>query len=1047
MRFNQLHMINFGPYADETVDFTDFAGTPLFLISGDTGAGKSTIFDAMLFALYGSDSKASNGDNGRVAFSLRSDFAADKDDTVVELSFSHQDKDYQVRRAIRVRRDGTLTPRDPELTITGPGEAVDVLTKQREVNAALLELLNLDKAQFRQIVLLPQGDFRRFLDADSSQREELLRNLFGTGMYARWQDAIESHLRALRKDMTSTKDRMDEIIEGFVLDDNQSIEDGEISNKLAQMEQFQADAQAQMYQRSAELDNAKDAAKKASAALAAGTSLAQAFNLNKQLRAESARLRSEKATDDKRQEEINHLEWVQQNQALYGRMQESAKRLDQARVKHAGTSKLLAAAQNANQAAKQQLTLLSQQQAAFDDKKRVAENLTGVISQLNELALARQTAAGAQQQLAQLNAQVQEQSAKLDDAQSQLSDVNAQLTDGHVQELQQLVHDQDVALLHLQNLGATVKQNQAALTRATQAAAQATAALQTATAAATAGERAHNEVKLRFFRSQAALLAAELGEDDPCPVCGSTTHPQLAHADATTTTQAEFDASAKRYKVLQDAASRAISASETATANLTSAQAALQEATQSLLTAIAADVAFGGLTKPADATTALAALAVAGSQLAQNRQELARQTKHQEQLSVRRNELTAKMPGLQEQLAELQQQQAAAETTATRTAEHASGIADQLGERADADAQTLKQQQADLRASVSVFTKKLTAATKREQEAGQQAATLTGQEREQKAAITTAAAEAQTAAAEMTELVKEHYGQNGTIEQFAGDELRVQDLDGLRQQVQDYAARVATNAQLLRDNTAKIAGAKQPDVVQLQQVSDAAAALVNALTQELGATTQRNRQNAAVIAKLKQRLTNWEETERAVRDLSTLDQAFTGHNPRNLGLERYVLGSYFDRVLQVGSQRLHQLTRGRYNFVLNTGATVKRANRTGLEIDVYDDQVGQTRSVHTLSGGESFIAALCLALALGEVIQEENGGVAIDALFIDEGFGSLDSASLELAMEALESIEGHNRMIGIISHVETLKAGIPDQLQVRPDGTGRSSLRVIHKNG
>jgi exonuclease SbcC len=171
-----------------------------------------------------------------------------------------------------------------------------------------------------------------------------------------------------------------------------------------------------------------------------------------------------------------------------------------------------------------------------------------------------------------------------------------------------------------------------------------------------------------------------------------------------------------------------------------------------------------------------------------------------------------------------------------------------------------------------------------------------------------------------------------------------------------------------------------------------------------------------------------------------LYQTMNGDNPQKISLERYVLQWYLAEVLQCANQQLNQLTKGRYRFELKQETGRSKGN-TGLEINVYDDNAGATRSSHTLSGGESFIAALSLALGLAEVIQSQAGGVAIEALFIDEGFGSLDEEALEMAMEALESIENAGRMIGIISHVRELKERIPQQIIVETSGTGRSSIR------
>lgn len=176
-----------------------------------------------------------------------------------------------------------------------------------------------------------------------------------------------------------------------------------------------------------------------------------------------------------------------------------------------------------------------------------------------------------------------------------------------------------------------------------------------------------------------------------------------------------------------------------------------------------------------------------------------------------------------------------------------------------------------------------------------------------------------------------------------------------------------------------------------------------------------------------------------LNELTELYRTMNGDNPAKISLERFVLQWYLNEVLQAGNQQLAVLTNGRYQFELNQQIGRSKGN-TGLEINIYDDNTGASRSAHTLSGGESFIAALALALGLAEVIQSQSGGIAMETLFIDEGFGSLDEEALEMAVSALEGIESQGRMIGIISHVRELKERIPQQVIVQTSGTGQSTI-------
>lgn len=1047
MRFERLQMQNFGPYADETVDFSEFASTPLFLISGDTGAGKTTIFDALLFALYGSDSRASTGDQGRVAFSLRSDFASAQDETVVELEFTHQDARYRVRRAIRVKRDGTLAPRDPELTITDAAGVQTVITKQREVNPALLDLLHLDKTQFRQIVLLPQGDFRQFLDADSKDRETLLRDLFGTQLYASWQEKIEIHLRRLRKEMGSEKDRMDEIIESFTLTPGQELAAGEVSVKLEQMQALHVAAGDELAAQKTALKALKQRADVAAVALASGQTLAAAFTKRAQLQEHVAALTDQQAAMAEQTALINALEWVQAKSSQFTALQNEQTRLQTVQTELTTTKERGEHLQAELADAQVTLGNLTSKQADFAAKQQRVDNLHAVSELLVAKERAAKIATHQQQVLSELTASVHTHEQTTAEMQSELAQLNAALAASTLPDLTATVHQQELQLVRLQNAEQELKKQQ----QKHQSAAadldqkrQQLAAIATQTAAI---RREHATLQLQFYRSQAALLAAELEVGEPCPVCGATVHPQLAHATALTT-QAELDVSQQRMQAAEDRLSSMQAQVDLATQTATQTDQEFTAGKQKLAELLQASSAFTDLavTPGADVLTYVELVAKAAAQLAANTTHMQAAQSIFAKQTARQAEITSALQTAGVELEQLRADYNQADKQAAQAQTELAGLRKQLGADAELSVAAVTKEAKALQTEVTMYTQQVATETLTVADLQQQLSQATGQQAEQQRQVEQSTARCAELNATFTQLLHEHYGQSDHA-RFVTELARIGELPELRQQVQDFNTDFAAKKELLAEVTTQIGTQTQPDLTQLTAASAELAQQVTDATRTFGAQEHGYEHNAQVLAKLTDRLSEWRETEQAVRDLATLDQAFTGKNPRNLGLERYVLGSYFDRVLQVGTQRLHKLTRGRYRFVLNTDSAVKRANRTGLEIDVYDDQVGETRSVHTLSGGESFIAALCLALALGEVIQEENGGVAIDALFIDEGFGSLDRTSLDLAMAALETIEDSNRMIGIISHVETLKAGIPDQLQVHPDGTGRSRLTVVHKNG
>ena len=275
------------------------------------------------------------------------------------------------------------------------------------------------------------------------------------------------------------------------------------------------------------------------------------------------------------------------------------------------------------------------------------------------------------------------------------------------------------------------------------------------------------------------------------------------------------------------------------------------------------------------------------------------------------------------------------------------------------------------------------------------------------------------------------------LEQLAAAPI---DLLSLEQEITEFDQQVL----LLKDRQSRLAEVikdqEEPELDELQTLVTSCEAEVTQFQQQHYAKESQLQQQRTLIEKIEDLQAQSKEQLDELSQMLQLYQTMNGDNPQKISLERYVLQWYLAEVLQCANQQLNQLTKGRYRFELKQETGRSKGN-TGLEINVYDDNAGATRSSHTLSGGESFIAALSLALGLAEVIQSQAGGVAIEALFIDEGFGSLDEEALEMAMEALESIENAGRMIGIISHVRELKERIPQQIIVETSGTGRSSIR------
>lgn len=1024
MQLLDLHMQYFGPYRDETVDFASFAQTPLFLISGKTGSGKTTIFDALVFALYGDTS----GDD-RTGDEMRANFASADEKTRVTLRFTHGGKTYEIWREpaqelAKKRGNGTTTTTmNVCLTVFEDGKETAQWTKKRDVAPRIADLLHLDADQFRQIVILPQGKFRQFLDANSDDKGALLQHLFGTSLYARWQTTLKTKAKQKQTAVAKQTERLQTLASQFQFEDPAPAPGTPLPEQIKAMAATLAELTAQHEAAEATLTAAQTAYEKANRAYQQGTALQQAFQQQATAKAALAELDAKAATLTAQQHERTQLQWVQTHRSDYDHLQQAQGELNRLndRIKQTTVAKqqaeaaLAKASATADQLAGQQVTMTAQQKRA-DQLAMLQPQLEQVAALEAADAKATKAVQQAPSHLEQASAQVTTTKAALAETQTSLAALTAADQQPALQAVSERLAAQTPVYRQWQTTGQELAQSQSQLAVATTQAQTAQAVAATASADYTALHDAQ-------LNNQIAALAAQLSPDAPCPVCGSTTHPHPATTAVAPVTAEAVEAADQKRQRAQQAATAAQMQVTQLTAQVTKLAARQAELAAQLSDDGAVDAAYQRL------TTQVTALKQAVAAWTAKRDQLLQQQATQTQIL---EQAQAAQTAAQNQAHQAETAAASANAALTTAQaalpDNAPALVDlkQEHQRLTAELDRYAQAQKDNQAALGTAKEAL----------AEHKATLASQQTQQKQEQT-AAAQAQLVFAEAKTAAL------GSERPFADWLKQLPELVKLENAIATAKTQRDQQTALLAQATRQINGQAMPDVDALQttrQSATAAQAQAQAAAVTLAQTLQRDQELHATISK--DFTSNQAALDEAVA-WDNLAQVLSGTNSRKLSLERFVLRAYLAEVLKVANVRLAKLTAGRYQFVLHDEPGSYR-NDSGLEIDVYDDQVGQTRSVHTLSGGESFIAALSLALALGEVIQQEAGGVSIDALFVDEGFGSLDMGSLNVAMEALESIEGQARMIGIISHVAELQETVPDQLQVTADGNGQSHLKAVH---
>ena len=932
MRPLRLTLSAFGPYAAETtLDLEKLGRGGLYLITGDTGAGKTTIFDAITYALY--DHSSSGIREGSM---LRCKYADDKTPTFVELEFEVHGVRYTVRRNPEYQRPKArgegMTTEKADATLTYPDDRPPV-TKAKDVTAAVQEIIGLDYNQFSQIVLIAQGQFTKLLNASTEERSRIFRKLFRTQRYAQLQERLQAEASALNQQRTAQNAKLDSLLGGLQF----SPEDPDAEALRALCAQTVPETALAL------LDTLT--ARQAAALEEAGTAL--------------------QATEAQ-------LDTVQQQLGAAAQAQRLAQQLAARQAELAAAKPVLDAARaeadrHAGDAA--QLDALTAQVTQAQSALAAYDALDTLCRQQTE---ARDTARLAAAQAHKRRTQLDSLNAALAAAETELA----------------ALADADTRLLALQTRSAQLAQRGEALAKLEQRLAdcqrQAKAAHKAqenyrAAAAAQDEARARRDALERaFLDAQAGLLAEGLTEGAPCPVCGSTHHPARALLPHTAPTQAQVEAARQAAAEADRQAQNASAAAQSALAAANEAKTSLRRDAETLLPERfttpegTVPLTFALMTNVLAEENA--ALQTAQTDCKAQCRQAEADCRRKAQLEADRQAKTRQRPTLE---------QSAAEADRSAAAQNAS--ADALeGQIAERRAALPYPRRADAQAALDKLE-----ADRRTLRTGMDTAQRRLKQAEQAVAAAEAAVEALTA--QQTAAQKE-------LPARSAEELTAQqtELTAAREALRSREKQLS--AQLLPNRKT---AAQYRAAAEARQALESRWQWVSALAATAGGTLT---------------------------------------SKQKIRLEAYIQMNYLDRILRYANTRLMQMTAGQYELE-RIGAENQRS-QSGLDLGVIDHYNGTRRSVKTLSGGESFKASLALALGLSDEVQSSAGGIRLDTLFLDEGFGSLDEESLELAIRVLSGLTKGDRLVGIISHVGALKDRIDRQVVVHKARTGGSTVEL-----
>lgn len=1063
MRPLKLTLRAFGPFAGEhSVDFTGGGENPFLLINGPTGAGKTSLLDGLCYALYGEASGAV-----RTERYLRSQLARPEDECLVTLRFQAGGRLYAIERrpTQNVLSRGRLVERKHAVgfwEVDAQGNILgERLSKVNEVLERVEELVGFSSDQFRQVVVLPQGDFRRLLLAKSDEKEKILEKLFGTGRFK----LVEDSLRRRRGELSTRLVELRSAVEGIL--------GSKGAGSAADLEARKAELETRRQEVHTALQEGRLRLAEAQARLAQAKLVQAAF-----AEAEAART----ALDElrARQEQVEHggaraerafraLTLVDLEATIARATKEAGDRAATLRRLATGLEEL----EERRQGTRQALELARQEQAKVPECIAEGTRLQARLAQLQELAGARAKADAAQKAEAQARQEAETAAQSLATLERRLAELSGEIEalslqagDGRALELEisrleglctlrgQLdgqLRDQAEADTTLRAALARVAEREANLERA---------------------RRERQEAQQALITGQATRLAASLAQGQPCPVCGSREHPHPALAHANTgeaalssdeTTLAHGETTLAHGEAALPPGEETLQRAEAAVANQERALRAERDQCEGLrtrLAGLASGIAHcrAALGPDADVSGGISGAPQAGAPtgtLAQRLERAKAERTKAEALAVRLRKGLAERDALTAKRQEAQaRQDAAAKAHGEATA--ALGAARALLERASAEAGA--GDEAALRARLAEVERFVPQAAARLQAAERAQADLDGQvqkrqgERDQLARLDATALEQLTEqrATFAVRLLTEGFL---TEREYQEAKLPRQKAEELRQALERHREGLASaQARLERAEAACLehgqehgqgqeAEAQRPDVASLQTAQTQAEAVVAGLNRELGEVATQQGELAAALRAIAEKADQSRELEADYAVVGRLAELVTGQNPLRMTLQRYVLAALFEEVARAASQRLLRMSRGRYHLVRAEAARDGRSTG-GLDLDVTDAFIGESRPASTLSGGESFLASLALALGLSDVVMAQQGGRSLDCIFIDEGFGSLDGETLEFALNTLMELHSAGRLIGIISHVAELRERIPSRIDVIPSKSGSSILAV-----
>ena len=919
MRPIKLVMSAFGPYKGEVcLDMDKLGKSGLYLITGDTGAGKTTVFDAVCFALYGSASGEVRQTN-----MFRSKYASADTPTFVRMVFEYDGKIYDVKRNPEYLRpfkrgDGfTKQPAKAELVLPN-GTAI---TKVNEVNDKIKEIIGVDRTQFSQIAMIAQGDFRKLLDCDTNTRKDIFRKIFKTESYKVFEEKIKGQFLDLCEQRKLEKQSTAQYINQLSSDENstfyyeiQKAKDGEmLSDDIIALAENLIDNDTELKRECDEKYN---------------KTTEKITLINSQIALEKSR-RSAKEDYQKTQGKIKECE--EKLLSFETALAISKKKFDESEV------------------ISKKASLLEEKMTKFDELENASSLLISKQNEAEKTHIQIELSKNILEKLQQEIEQIKAENEKLKDSSLLAQKYKTKLT-----ELEQ----KKSALKELSNKYQEYKSQKSLLDKLKKETQEAIESWETAS-------EDYNAKNSAFLSAQAGIMAQKLIDGQPCPVCGSISHPN----PATLLPSSPSEEDVKLAKTVADKANE--------NANALSQKSASQKSAVEALDATVKEIGKKLFCSENDIIENAKKLKeTVLAELEEVKNLLLISQKGEEKLAALEKELPKKSENLSLVQNEISTLNASLSALKVFVAEKQNSL-EKLKSELDFDSKPK---------AVAKFNEYKT----------------------------------------FVSFAKNEYENAKNIYDGAKNELSV--LNGKKAAIE----------KTLKES-------ESYDITELTTNLNELTSAQKTLDDKRQMLFSRIKHNSDIKEKISENSEKLSALDKKYLIYCALSNTANGNvsGKEKITLETFVQMKYFDSIIGKANIRLLTMTDGQYELVRRNEAQNKRS-QVGLDLDVLDHYNGTSRSVGTLSGGESFMASLCLALGLSDEIQSSNGGIKLDTMFVDEGFGSLDGEALDRALSALVSLSRGNRLVGIISHVEALGERIDNKIIVTKERENGSNAKIVN---